>query len=145
MKSIKRVAGASAGAIIATLIALGYDSRELREFLEQDLRRILVGELTECIIILLCNVSSCWCEKADLTMCICHHHLKLETCQDPETLIETKTIIFKSKPKTLCFKNMRFIGLLLVMLAIYKQNTFISQNNDNVELCCCCFLTVHSE
>ena len=53
MKSIKRVAGASAGAIIATLIALGYDSRELREFLEQDLRRILVGELTECIIIFL--------------------------------------------------------------------------------------------
>ncbi|XP_078376863.1 uncharacterized protein LOC144660159 [Oculina patagonica] len=42
MKNIKRVAGASAGAIIATLIALGYDSRELREFLEQDLRRILV-------------------------------------------------------------------------------------------------------
>ncbi|KAJ7372184.1 hypothetical protein OS493_020613 [Desmophyllum pertusum] len=42
MKHIKRVAGASAGAIIATLIALGYDSRELREFLEQDLRRILV-------------------------------------------------------------------------------------------------------
>ena len=46
MRNIKRVAGASAGAIIATLIALGYDSRELREFLEQDLRRILVGELT---------------------------------------------------------------------------------------------------
>lgn len=45
MKNIKRVAGASAGAIIATLIALGYDSSELREFLEQDLRRILVGEL----------------------------------------------------------------------------------------------------
>jgi len=55
MKSIKRVAGASAGAIIATLIALGYDSRELREFLEQDLRRILVGELTGCmLIVLLC-------------------------------------------------------------------------------------------
>lgn len=45
MKNVKRVAGASAGAIIATLIALGYDSSELREFLEQDLRRILVGEL----------------------------------------------------------------------------------------------------
>ena len=44
MKSIKRVAGASAGAIIATLIALGYDSKDLQEFLEQDLRRILVGE-----------------------------------------------------------------------------------------------------
>lgn len=42
MKNVKRVAGASAGAIIATLIALGYDSSELREFLEQDLRRILV-------------------------------------------------------------------------------------------------------
>lgn len=50
MKHIKRVAGASAGAIIATLIALGYDSRELREFLEQDLRRILVGELIVLII-----------------------------------------------------------------------------------------------
>lgn len=45
MKNVKRVAGASAGAIIATLIALGYDSSELREFLEQDLRSILVGEL----------------------------------------------------------------------------------------------------
>ena len=44
MKNIKRVAGASAGAIIATLIALGYDSKDLQEFLEQDLRRILVGE-----------------------------------------------------------------------------------------------------
>lgn len=42
MKNIKRVAGASAGAIIATLIALGYDSTDLQEFLEQDLRRILV-------------------------------------------------------------------------------------------------------
>lgn len=42
LRSIKRVAGASAGAIIAALISLGYDSRDLREFLEQDLRRILV-------------------------------------------------------------------------------------------------------
>lgn len=46
MKNIKRVAGASAGAIIATLIALDYDSKDLREFLEQDLRRILVGEFS---------------------------------------------------------------------------------------------------
>ena len=46
MKNIKRVAGASAGAIIATLIALGYDSSDLKEFLEQDLRRILVGKFT---------------------------------------------------------------------------------------------------
>ena len=61
MKSIKRVAGASAGAIIATLVALDYDSRELREFLEQDLRRILVGKLT--IKMMLCNASSCCCEK----------------------------------------------------------------------------------
>lgn len=43
LRSIKRVAGASAGAIIAALISLGYDSRDLKEFLEQDLRRILVG------------------------------------------------------------------------------------------------------
>ena len=43
LRGIKRVAGASAGAIIAALISLGYDSRDLREFLEQDLRRILVG------------------------------------------------------------------------------------------------------
>lgn len=43
LRSIKRVAGASAGAIIAALISLGYDSTDLREFLEQDLRRILVG------------------------------------------------------------------------------------------------------
>ena len=44
MKSIKRVAGASAGAIIATLIALGFDSVELKDFLDQDLRPILVGK-----------------------------------------------------------------------------------------------------
>ncbi|XP_031568243.1 uncharacterized protein LOC116302953 [Actinia tenebrosa] len=42
MKKIRRVAGASAGAIIAALIALGFDSQELKEFLEQDLRKILV-------------------------------------------------------------------------------------------------------
>lgn len=64
MKGIKRVAGASAGAIIATLIALGYDSSELREFLEQDLRRILVGKLT--IKMMLCNPSSCCCEKTEI-------------------------------------------------------------------------------
>lgn len=44
MKNVKRVAGASAGAIIATLISLGFDSEELKDFLDQDLRLILVGE-----------------------------------------------------------------------------------------------------
>jgi len=42
MRNIKRVAGASAGAIIAALIAIGCDSQQLKDFLEQDLRRILV-------------------------------------------------------------------------------------------------------
>ena len=58
LKNIKRVAGASAGAIIATLIALGYDSQDLREFLEQDLRRILVGEFT-LICIAIQNFKTC--------------------------------------------------------------------------------------
>ena len=44
MKKIKRVAGASAGAITAALIAIGFNSQELKDFLDQDLRKILVGE-----------------------------------------------------------------------------------------------------
>ena len=43
IKKIKRIAGASAGAITATLIAIGYNSQELKDFLDQDLRKILVG------------------------------------------------------------------------------------------------------
>ncbi|KAK3702887.1 hypothetical protein QZH41_014164 [Actinostola sp. cb2023] len=42
IKKIKRIAGASAGAITATLIAIGYNSQELKDFLDQDLRKILV-------------------------------------------------------------------------------------------------------
>ncbi|KXJ23340.1 Uncharacterized protein R571 [Exaiptasia diaphana] len=42
MKKIKRVAGASAGAITAALIAIGFNSQELKEFLDQDLKKILV-------------------------------------------------------------------------------------------------------
>lgn len=44
MKKIKRVAGASAGAITAALIAIGFDSQELKDFLDQDLKKILVGK-----------------------------------------------------------------------------------------------------
>lgn len=51
MKKIKRVAGASAGAITATLIAIGFNSQELKEFLEQDLKKILVGKIDNVVII----------------------------------------------------------------------------------------------
>ncbi len=44
MKKIKRVAGASVGAMIASLVALGFTSQDLKEFMDQDLRKILVGK-----------------------------------------------------------------------------------------------------
>ena len=59
MGNIKRVAGASAGAIIATLIALEFTSEELKEFLEQDLRRILVGKKAETYVNILFGIVKC--------------------------------------------------------------------------------------
>ena len=41
----KRVAGASAGAIVAALIAAGYTSEELKDVLEMDLSSVLIGKL----------------------------------------------------------------------------------------------------
>ncbi|XP_065053655.1 uncharacterized protein LOC135682618 isoform X2 [Rhopilema esculentum] len=42
MKKIKRVAGSSVGAITASLVAVGYTSQDLKEFMDQDLRKVLV-------------------------------------------------------------------------------------------------------
>eukprot|EP00794_Sanderia_malayensis_P003397 gene3397-3887_t len=42
MKNIKRVAGSSVGAIVASLVALGFTSQDLKEFMDQDLRKVLV-------------------------------------------------------------------------------------------------------
>lgn len=41
-KKIKRICGASAGAIVGALLAVNYTSSELQEFLEQDLEAILI-------------------------------------------------------------------------------------------------------
>ena len=43
MKKVKRVAGSSVGAITATLVAVGFTSQDLKEFMDQDLRKVLVG------------------------------------------------------------------------------------------------------
>ena len=45
MKKVKRVAGSSVGAITATLVAVGFTSQDLKEFMDQDLRKVLVGML----------------------------------------------------------------------------------------------------
>ena len=44
MKKIKRVAGSSVGAITASLVAVGYTSQDLKDFMDQDLRKVLVGK-----------------------------------------------------------------------------------------------------
>ena len=43
-EKIKRICGASAGAIVGTLLAIGYDSKKLKEFLNQDIEKILIGK-----------------------------------------------------------------------------------------------------
>jgi len=40
---VKRYAGASAGAMTAALLAVGYSSVEIEEFLSQDLSKIFLG------------------------------------------------------------------------------------------------------
>ena len=55
MKKVKRVAGSSVGAITATLVAVGFTSQDLKEFMDQDLRKVLVGMLQ---ILLLATFSS---------------------------------------------------------------------------------------
>ena len=37
--------GASVGAITASLVAVGYTSEDLKEFMETDLRKVLVGKI----------------------------------------------------------------------------------------------------
>lgn len=44
MKKIKRVAGSSVGAITASLVAVGYTAQDLKDFMDQDLRKVLVGK-----------------------------------------------------------------------------------------------------
>ena len=52
MKKIKRVAGASVGAVIASLVALGLTSQDLKDFMDQDLRKVLVGmNVLFCIVL----------------------------------------------------------------------------------------------
>ena len=45
MKNIKRFAGASVGAMVASLAAIGISSAELQEFLDQDVRKIMAGNI----------------------------------------------------------------------------------------------------
>jgi predicted acylesterase/phospholipase RssA len=44
-KNIKRFAGSSAGAMTAALLAVGYNSHEIEEFLSQDLSKIFLGKI----------------------------------------------------------------------------------------------------
>ena len=44
-QKVKRVCGASVGAITASLVAVGYTSEDLKEFMETDLRKVLVGKI----------------------------------------------------------------------------------------------------
>ena len=44
MSKITRICGASAGAIAGTLLAVGYSPVKLKEFLSQDLDKILLGK-----------------------------------------------------------------------------------------------------
>lgn len=44
VSQIKRFAGASAGAMTASLLAVGYDSKDLQGFLSQDLSLMLLGK-----------------------------------------------------------------------------------------------------
>ena len=42
---VKRVCGTSVGAIIASLVAVAFTSEDLKEFMETDLRKVLVGKI----------------------------------------------------------------------------------------------------
>ena len=44
LSKITRICGASAGAIAGTLLAVGYSPKKLKEFLGQDLDKILLGK-----------------------------------------------------------------------------------------------------
>ena len=47
----KRVAGASAGAICAALLAAGYNTEELKKVLARDLDEILMGKIYDCKVV----------------------------------------------------------------------------------------------
>lgn len=46
MNQIKRFAGASAGAMTASLMAVGYNSKDIQGFLSQDMSKMFLGVLT---------------------------------------------------------------------------------------------------
>ncbi len=46
LKNIKRFAGASVGAMVASLAAIGISPTELQEFLDQDVRKIMAGKFS---------------------------------------------------------------------------------------------------
>ena len=48
MNQIKRFAGASAGAMTASLMAVGYNSKDIQGFLSQDMSKMFLGILIEC-------------------------------------------------------------------------------------------------
>lgn len=47
INQIKRFAGASAGAMTASLMAVGYDSKDIQGFLSQDMSKIFLGKTTD--------------------------------------------------------------------------------------------------
>ena len=47
MDQIKRFAGASAGAMTASLMAVGYNSKDIQGFLSQDMSKMFLGILIE--------------------------------------------------------------------------------------------------
>lgn len=44
ISQIKRFAGASAGAMTASLMAVGYDSKDIQGFLSQDMSKMFLGK-----------------------------------------------------------------------------------------------------
>ena len=44
MKKIRRMAGASAGAMTATLVSVGYKSAEIEAFLAEDMNTLFIGK-----------------------------------------------------------------------------------------------------
>ena len=54
--------GASVGAITASLVAVGYTSEDLKEFMETDLRKVLVGKIRSHLadILILYSIKKRW-------------------------------------------------------------------------------------
>lgn len=47
ISQIKRFAGASAGAMTASLMAVGYDSKDIQGFLSQDMSKMFLGKTSD--------------------------------------------------------------------------------------------------